>query len=76
MTLPTKPTGRLAEILATLQPDGREALEIHLLGGTSADWLARILTDEGYPISATSIRSYRQGVKTIEESHNLRRVQL
>jgi hypothetical protein len=67
VTFPIKPTGRLAEILAALEPRGREALKLHLLGDTSADWLARILTDEGYPISATSIRTYRQALKMHNE---------
>ena len=63
MTLPVKPTGRLAEILKAVNPNARKALEMHLLGGTSADWLATVLASEGYPISASTIRSYRQGIK-------------
>lgn len=63
MTLPVKPTGRLADILAVVNQGARESLEKHLLGGTSADWLSFILTSEGYPISASTIRSYRQGAK-------------
>ena len=62
-TLPVKPTGRLAEILKAVNPNARKALEKHLLGGTSAEWLATILTGEGYPISASSIRAYRRAVK-------------
>jgi hypothetical protein len=63
MTLPVEPTGRLAEILAAVEPGAREVLEMHLLGGASADWLAFILTAEDYPISASTIRSYRRAVK-------------
>lgn len=72
MTLPVKPTGRLAEVLKAVNPNARKALEKHLLGGTSADWLSTILTGEGYPVSASTIRSYRQGVKV----HNEGRVQV
>ena len=69
MTLPVKPTGRLAEILKAVNPNARKALEKHLLGGTSADWLATVLASEGYPISASTIRTYRQGVKVYNEGH-------
>ena len=63
MTLPVKPTGRLAEVLAAVNPNARKALEAHLLGGTSADWLSTVLTSEGYPIGASTVKSYRRAVK-------------
>jgi len=66
-TLPVEPTGRLADILVALEPRGRVLLKMHLLSGTSADWLAVTLTSEGYPIGASTIRSYRQLVKMHNE---------
>ena len=62
-TLPVKPIGRLAEILASITPEANDALVEHLLGGTSANWIAATLTSEGYPIGSTTIRFYRQSVK-------------
>ena len=62
-TLPVNPTGRLAEVLAAVNPNARKALEKHLLGGTSANWLAAVLTSEGYPIGCTTIKMYRHAVK-------------
>lgn len=72
MTLPVKPTGRLAEVLAAVSPSARKALETHLLGGTSAEWLSTILTGEGYSIGASTIKAYRRAIKF----HNEGRVQL
>jgi len=63
VTLPVKPTGRLAEILKAVNPNARKALEKHLLGGTSAEWLSTVLTGEGYPIGASTIKAYRRAVK-------------
>lgn len=65
--LPVEPAGRLAEILACITPESNDALVGHLLGGTSAEWLATILTSEGYSISASSIRGYRRAVKIHDE---------
>ena len=38
----------------------QDAFLPHLMGGTSADWLAQVLRDRGYLISATTIRTYRR----------------
>lgn len=53
-------TGKLKDILDEL--DGhpaQERLEEHLLGGTSAARLARWLTDSGFPVGETTIKTYR-----------------
>lgn len=52
-------TGRLLEIYQELTEEEQEALSEHLLGGTSASWLARQLTDAGYKISATTLKEQR-----------------
>jgi len=32
----------------------------HIFGVSSANWLSRVLTNRGYPISATTIKEFRQ----------------
>lgn len=60
----TRARGRMASALseaqARLQPEAYERLEEHLLGGTSADWLAQTLTDNGIQIGATTIKAHRR----------------
>lgn len=66
MTLPIEPEGRLAEVLGELNSKRREAFVGHLLGGTSADWLARTMKQGGVPIGATTIKRYRAAVRDME----------
>ncbi|AWY07609.1 hypothetical protein SEA_YOSIF_45 [Streptomyces phage Yosif] len=35
----------------------------HLMGGTSADWLATTLRKYGHEVSASTIRTYRRAVR-------------
>lgn len=68
--LPVKPTGKLADTLEALAevkvPGLVNAVEEHLKGGTSAEWLAECLTDCGYPIGATTIKSYRRRLRATQ----------
>jgi hypothetical protein len=61
--LPGTPGPRLEAIWEALGPRAREALRKHLLGGTSADWIASTLRESGYPISASTIRTYRRSLE-------------
>jgi hypothetical protein len=42
--------------------DERNAFYAHLVGDTSAEWLADLLTKHGTPVSASTIRSYRRSL--------------
>jgi len=42
--------------------DERDAFYPHLVGDTSAEWLADLLTRHGTPVSASTIRSYRRSL--------------
>jgi hypothetical protein len=44
------------------RPTAYEPLVEHLLGGTSADWLAEALTEHGAPVGATTIKAYRRRI--------------
>lgn len=55
-----EPTGKLKEVLEALPQPYDKAARNHLDGGTSAEWLATTLTEAGFPIGATSIKSYRR----------------
>jgi hypothetical protein len=60
-----RPTGRLKDALTTVQrqhPTAYDPLVEHLLGGTSADWLAETLTEHGAPVGATTIKAYRRRI--------------
>lgn len=61
--------GKLAAIFDDLEsrPDVRAALTEHLLGGTPASQLARDLTESGWPISATTIKEFRQTSRDLTE---------
>lgn len=61
--LPGTPPPTLAALYGALSPVSQGALKAHLLGGTSADWLAAILREEGFAISATTIRTYRRSLR-------------
>ncbi|MGL5852629.1 MAG: hypothetical protein ACRCZD_17760 [Phycicoccus sp.] len=61
-SLPAPPKGRLAEALETIRstrPEAYEPLIEHLLGGTSADWLAETMTEHGARVGPTSIKNWR-----------------
>lgn len=63
-----EPTGKLKDIINDLSKSYGEALEPflkHLSGGTSAEWLADTLTEAGYPIGATTIKSYRRKLRAV-----------
>lgn len=61
-TLPGTPGPTLQGLLNALLPPERAALEAHLLGGTSAEWLSLVLTNYGHRISATTIKTYRRSL--------------
>lgn len=63
MKLDPPPYGRLAEIFEEISEPARDAIAAHLLGGTSANWLARTLRDHGHPIGATALKDYRATLK-------------
>lgn len=52
--------GKLEEIALRLDPEEQEALYNHFVYGTPASTLAKILTEEGYPISETTIKAQRR----------------
>ena len=54
---------RLEAIYGSLEAGERAALLAHLLGGTSAEWLAQTLTECGHPIGRSSIKRTRQKLK-------------
>lgn len=55
--------GRLAEVWDEIPGSAREPLKEHLLGGTSAEWIAQTLTSEGHPIGASTIRTWRRNTR-------------
>lgn len=61
--------GKLAAIFKDLEdrPDVTERLTEHLLGGTPASQLARDLTESGWPVSATTIKEFRQDNRDLTE---------
>lgn len=62
------PTGKLKEVLESLPQPYADAALNHLNGGTSAEWLASVLTDAGYPIGATTIKQYRRKMRAANET--------
>jgi hypothetical protein len=65
LALPGTPPPALTAFYDRLSPALQGALKSHLLGGTSAEWLAKTLTEEGFRISATTIRTYRRNLKEV-----------
>lgn len=61
--LPGEPPARLQAVYEALAPSAMESLRVHLMGGTSADTLADVLTRHGYPIGATTIKTYRRKMR-------------
>ncbi|GAA0967299.1 hypothetical protein [Actinocorallia libanotica] len=64
--LPGAPGPSLLAIWGALSPSEREALAPHLVGETSADWLANLLRKYGHDVSATTIRTYRRALRQEE----------
>lgn len=56
----------LARALDEMGVEGRDAFVPHLLGGTSADYLADWLERAGLPCRATTIKRYRREVLNAE----------
>lgn len=63
MDLPGTPGPTLIDIYSGLTLEERDALVPHLIGTTSADWLASILRIHGHDVSATTIRTYRRSLR-------------
>lgn len=55
---------RLELAMAAMDPATRKEFQRHLHGGTSADWLSRVLEQNGFQVSATSIRVYRRALQS------------
>ncbi|GGK13401.1 hypothetical protein GCM10010124_02440 [Pilimelia terevasa] len=60
--LPGHPGPRLAAAWMALTPARRAALAPHLLGTTSADYVAGWLARAGHQVSASTIRTYRRSL--------------
>ena len=60
LTLPGTPGPVLTGVWRALSPSERNALLPHLIGATSADWLADCLQKFGHSVSASTIRTYRR----------------
>jgi hypothetical protein len=45
---------------AAMSNEARAGLLEHLSGGTAAEWIATVLTDAGFPVSTSSVRTYRR----------------
>ncbi|MEU7905909.1 hypothetical protein [Actinoplanes sp. NPDC049118] len=58
--LPGTPGPKLRDAWTAMNTDMRAAFLPHLVGGTSADYLADWLTRNGTPVSASTIRTYRR----------------
>lgn len=50
----------LEAALVQLPKEGYDAFMDHLKGGTSADYLSNWLARYGYPVSATTLKTYRR----------------
>lgn len=63
MTAPALPADappKLREAYSSLSSARRRAFYDHLIGGTSADYLAGWLKRAGSPVGATTIKSFRR----------------
>lgn len=61
--LPGNPGGRLRAAYDAMSTDTREAFRRHLVGDTSAEYLADWLARYGTPASASTIRTYRRSLR-------------
>lgn len=64
--LPLTPGPALWDLYEALSPEEQVAFKGHLLGGTSAEWLAGVLREAGHKISATTIKVYRRTLARTE----------
>lgn len=62
LELPGNPPAVIARVWADLNDLERDSLLPHLIGHTSAEWVAHTLAENGYKIGATSIRTYRRSL--------------
>ena len=51
--------GRMAEIISDVSEREGDAIIEHLLGGTSAAWLSKTLTEHGHPVGKTAVKDQR-----------------
>lgn len=61
--LPGTPGPTLRALCESLDPATRASVREHVLGGTSAEWLALVLTEHGHRIGATTIKRYRRSLR-------------
>ena len=61
--LPGRPGARLHTAWNAMTSETRAAFRPHLLGDTSAEYLADWLTRHGTPVSASTIRGYRRSMR-------------
>lgn len=62
------PVGRMAEIRQQIPDHAFKVIEDKLLDGASANELAKVLTEQGYPVSASTIKAHRKRLK--ESDHD------
>lgn len=62
-TLPGTPPPTLRALCESLDPATRASVQEHVVGGTSAEWLALVLTEHGHRIGATTIKRYRRSLR-------------
>lgn len=63
LTLPGTPGPSITALWEALTASERHALKPHLIGSTSAEWVADVLRSSDLVISATSIRTYRRSLR-------------
>jgi len=61
--LPGRPGPKLAAAWTAMDAAKQAAFRPHLLGTTSAEYLAGWLTRAGTPVSTTTIRTYRRSLR-------------
>lgn len=66
--LPGHPGPALKAVWEALEPAQGTALLVHLHGNTSAEWIAWALAEEGYKVSASTVRSYRRRLEHVKEA--------
>lgn len=62
LALPGTPGPTLRAVWESLDPETKAIARDHLLGGTSAEWLALAFTEYGHRIGATTIKAYRRSL--------------
>jgi hypothetical protein len=61
--LPGTPPAPVQQAYMAMTPGSAAAFRAHLLGGTSADWIADTMTRGGFPMGATRIRVWRRQLR-------------